>query len=165
MEALMATRRVTEPAVPEEPPAEQIQKLSRNLQELIEESEKLRVDVKAAEEQRRKENMVTMGVGALMCVFLFAVMLVAIQNNRISASNAEIAKETKRSSERLFDCTLPEGKCHKESQKRTGKAVGDIARTQLYIVECSRLFPDQRGPAFDKLFEKCVADRLTAPPK
>jgi hypothetical protein len=161
----MATRRVNEPAVPGDPTAAQIQSLARNLNELIEESERLRHDVKIAEQQRRKENIVTLGVGALMCLFLIAVLLVAIQNNLIASRTNQIAVETKRSSDQLFDCTLPTGKCFQNGQKRTGKAVGDIGRTQLYIVECSRLYPDQSGPAFDRLFEKCVTDRLKAPPK
>lgn len=142
------------PADPMVPPA--VALLRQSLNALIEESQALRTDVKANERARRRENHINMALLGLLGVFIFMVLVVAAQNNTISRS-------TKDTNARMADCTTPGGKCYDEGSARTGKAIGDIIRAEVYMAECSRLYPGEAGPEFDDKLEQCVVNKLAHP--
>lgn len=148
----MATRRSGEPA-PDA--AQSVESVRQSLKELLDESERLRVDIKANEAQRRKENYVTMAVGTLMALFMLLILVVAFQNNQIAA-------DAKATADRMADCTTAGGKCYEEGRTRTSGAIGDIIKASVYMAECSRLHPGEAGPAFDRSLEACVESRLKA---
>lgn len=137
--------------------------LRASLDSLIDESQALRTDVRAAEAQRarelarrRQENMVMSGLLGILSLLMLMMLTVAWQNNKIS-------KDVRRGAAQLADCTTPGGNCYRQGQARTGLAIDDLQNRQLYIIECSRKFPTAEyppGPRFDRLFETCVAARL-----
>jgi hypothetical protein len=139
--------------------------LRESLDSLIVESQMLRTDVRAAETQRsretarrRQENLAMFGLLGVLSLLMLLMITVAWQNN-------QLAQHVKASSDQLQDCTTPGGDCYKQGQARTGQAVQTLQRIQIYIVQCSRSLPVDRyppGPAFDKAFESCIADRLAA---
>jgi hypothetical protein len=139
--------------------------LRSSLEDLINESQALRTDVKTAEvqrareaERRRQENRVMFGLIGILSILMLLMLTVAWQNNQLSA-------DVRASSKQLSDCTTPGGKCYAEGQARTGQAVRRLQLIQLYIVQCSRELPGIEGPEFDRRFEACVERRLaTTPP-
>jgi hypothetical protein len=64
-------------------------------------------------------------------------------------------------SDRILDCTDPEGQCYRDSQARTAKAVGDINKVIVLAAACSvglenNLTVDERQIAI----QRCVIERL-----
>lgn len=138
----------------EVPPSVAMLRLS--LTALIEESKALRTDVKANEAARKRENHINMALLGLLAVFIAMVFVVAWQNNNI-------AQDTRDTNARMADCTTPGGRCYSEGSKRTGDAIGNIIRAEVYMAECTRLLPGESGPEFDKKLEQCVVDKLAHP--
>jgi hypothetical protein len=65
------------------------------------------------------------------------------------------------SSERILDCTEPDGACYKASQARTAKAVGDINRVIVLAAACSvGLDPTWTVEQRQAEIQACVIDRL-----
>lgn len=156
-------------------------RLARRLEDVVAESKALRADVAVAERQRgrelrqqaaqiqqraaesRRQRWALIIIAGLLAI----VGLVALQNRGISRDAAESAGAARTTSAQLQDCVVPTGTCYRNGQARTGRAVLDISRTQLYIVECARALPVEEyppGPKFDAAFERCVAARLALPP-
>jgi hypothetical protein len=64
-------------------------------------------------------------------------------------------------SERILDCTDPNGQCFKDSQERTAKAVGDINRVIVLAAACSAgLDPNLTVDQRQTQISECVIDRL-----
>ncbi len=130
--------------------------LKRSLTELIDESQALRVDVNAAEHARKRANAINLAMLALLGLFVFMLVGVTWQNN-------SLAHEVAKTNRTLADCLDPRGECYQQANERTGSAIQDIIRAELFMAECSRLYPGESGPAFDRKLEACVAERLAGP--
>lgn len=130
--------------------------LEAALQPLIDEAEGLRGDVHAAETARKLSARYNMGLLAAVAVGLVLVLAIGYQNNRL-------AQQVNQTNTRMADCTTPGGTCYSQGTARTGKAIGDIIRAEVYMAECARLYPGEAGPAYDKKLEACVYARLAAP--
>jgi hypothetical protein len=126
---------------------------------LTAEAASLRQAVEAANARGARKDMVLTILGVVAVALIAGLTTIAVQLNVAIGQATETSK-------RVADCTTAGGKCYAEGQKRTGAAVGDISKTQLYIVECARALPVDKyppGPTFDKLFEECVKGRLRPP--
>lgn len=127
--------------------------LSDSLASLMAESRALRTDVRTAEAARRRASHISAGVLGLLVIFIGLLLAVTWQNN-------QLAHQVNRTNKVMVDCTTPGGSCYKEGEVRTGKAIGDIIRAEVFMAECARLYPDEAGPAYDKKLEACVMERL-----
>lgn len=132
--------------------------LRRSLRDLVAESQALRTDMQAAETARvqieaardaarRRESMIMFAAIALLTAFVVAVLVVAWQNQSIGRQNNEI-------SEQIADCTNAGGGCYEEGRRRTGEAVSNIVRGNVYVHECLKVTDT------DAELEKCVAAKL-----
>ena len=66
------------------------------------------------------------------------------------------------SSERVLDCTSPEGQCFKDGQKRTASAVGDINRVVILAAACASALPGELTVDERQVeIQACVIDRLS----
>lgn len=149
--------------------------LGKSLAALLAEARGVRQDVQEDQRQRRevahtlrRAAKTGLIVAAFCAVLLVAMLAVVLYTNRTAKAAEDAARDSRDASARIADCTTAGGKCYAESQKRTGVAIQQLIRGQLYIIECSRELPiaeNPPGPAFDARFEKCVADRLADPPK
>lgn len=135
--------------------AANVAQLKQSLADLIEESQALRNDVHDAERARKKASLVSMMVLIALCVPMIMLVILVWQNNMIS-------QDVRKTNEVIVDCTTPGGKCAAQSSKRTGDAIGDIIRANIFMAECARLYPGEVGPEFDRKLEACVYGRLAA---
>lgn len=143
---------MTKPATPANVPGDA---LGPSLAALLHESRSLRTDVHAAEVARRKTALINLGVLGLLVLFVILLLTVTIQNN-------QLAKQVRVTNDRMVDCTVAGGKCYDEGTRRTGTAIADIVRADIYVAECARQRPGESGPAFDAFIETCVTDKLAA---
>lgn len=134
-------------------PAPSVATLSNSLTELLAESQALRSDVHAAESARRRVGKVILALLAVLALFVALVGVVTWQNRQL----VEKVNETNST---MADCTTPGGKCYEESAKRTGNAIGDIIRANIFMAQCARLYPGEVGPEYDRKLEACVFERL-----
>lgn len=130
--------------------------LRGSLSDLIEESKRLRVDVHGAEEARKRASRISLGVLALLCLFVLMLLAVAWQNN-------QLAHQVNETNLQLADCTTPGGKCYEEGRKRTSAVLADVIRAQIFMAQCARLYPNEAGPTYDRKLEHCVYERLATP--
>ena len=64
-------------------------------------------------------------------------------------------------SDRILDCTDPEGQCFQDSQERTAKVVGDINRVIVLAAACSvGLDADLPVNRRQILIQECIINRL-----
>lgn len=138
-----------------DPGGQTVAQLRQSLAELIGESQALRTDVQEAEKARKRSTLLTTVLLVVMAVPLVILLVLVAQTNSIS-------RQVHDTNEKIVDCTTPGGTCSQQSGRRTGEAIGDIIRAQIFMAECSRLYPGEAGPAFDQKLEKCVYDRLAA---
>jgi adenylosuccinate synthase len=124
-----------------------------SLTALIGESQALRVDVRTAEQARRKASLYNLGLLTLLVACLALLIVMGYQNTQLT-------RETKATNASIADCITPVGKCYKQSNARTGKAISDLIRSQVFVSECGRLYPGEAGPAYNVKLEACVAGRL-----
>jgi len=155
------------PPLPEQPTSGAVP-IGQSLRDLIGEAQALRIDVQESEAARRRAELaqrrfsIVLGA-ALALLTLFSVLLFVVVRQLYDTADRNRALN-----ERIADCTTAGGTCYERSGERTGAAVQQLVRSQLYIIECSRELPIAENPpgdAFDARFEKCVADRLAEPPK
>lgn len=130
--------------------------LGVSLTELIKESQALRGDVHGAEAARRRAGRVNLALLAVFAVLVAVLLAVTMQNYRLAHRIGE-------TNARMADCTTPGGRCYEESRRRTGTAIADIIRAQIFMAECSRLYPGEAGPTYDRKLEACVTERLAGP--
>jgi hypothetical protein len=102
-----------------------------------------------------------------MCVAALVLcvvgMLAAVRNTQLEGTPT--GQKLLAASDRILDCTEPDGQCFKDSQRRTAKAVGDINRVVVLAAACSvglspRLEVDERQAAI----QQCVIQRLSVKP-
>jgi cell division protein FtsB len=127
--------------------------LSASLKALIEGTQALRVDMKVAERNRRRTNMINMGLLAIVMLFVGLLVGLAWQGNRNIA-------ETRKVNEQLADCTTPGGKCYANAQAQQVRAIGALTSVSIYVSQCGRLWPGESGPDYDRKIEACVRQRL-----
>lgn len=140
------------------PPGElpHVAALKQSLTDLIGEAQALRGDVHSAEHARRKANRINLAMLALLGIFVIMLVGVTWQNN-------SLAHEVAKTNRTLADCLDPSGDCYKLGQQRTGSAIQDIIRAEIFMAECSRLYPSVSGPEYDRQLEACVFERLAGP--
>jgi hypothetical protein len=129
---------------------------ARKFDDMLALADALRTDVKVAEAARRRANHINLGALALLTVLVALLIAVTWQNNRL-------AHRVDRTNAKLADCTTPGGRCYDEGRARTGQAIDDIIRSEIFMAECSRLYPNESGPAYDRKLEACVVQRLAGP--
>ncbi len=127
--------------------------LRDNLATLVAESQALRTDVAQAEAARRRANQVNAVLLALVAVFTALMLIIGWQNNRL-ASKVNATNQT------MADCTNPGGTCYEQNRRNTQSAISDILRVSIYMAECSRLYPGEAGPTYDRKLEACIYQRL-----
>lgn len=127
--------------------------LRQSLTDLIAESQALRSDVHKAEAARKRITTISLALIASMIVPLVILLVLVAQNNSIS-------QDTHKTNELIADCTSPGGKCAQEGGRRTGEAIADIIRAEIYMAQCARVFPGLVGPEYDRKLEACVYARL-----
>lgn len=130
--------------------------LKSNLTDVIAESKALRRDVAAAEAGRKRANAANLALLAMLLILVGMGIIITWQNNNLVYT-------VNRTNSQMADCTNPGGKCYAEGTVRTAHAINDIIRAEVYIAECSRLYPGESGPAYDRKLEQCVYGRLAQP--
>lgn len=131
--------------------------LGPSLQQLLDESQRLRKDVKSAEQARRRENRIGLFIIGLLTLFVVLIGVVTWQSN-------QVVRSTQQTNDVIVDCTTPGGQCYEDGRRRTGAAVADLIRASTYVAQCARLRPNESGPEFDRFLEQCVAEKLGAGP-
>lgn len=127
------------------------------MQQLLDEAELLRKDVRAAERARRRENRIGFAVLGVLTIFIALLVAISWQNN-------QIVKQTQATNDTIVDCTTPGGACYRQSQARTAAVVADLIKASTFVSQCARLRPGESGPAFDRFLERCVAEKLANDP-
>ncbi len=152
------------------PAPQTVAELRQSLAELITESQALRTDVRKAElarrqaeEARRRTNILVSSALAVIAVLIGLVLAVGWQNNQIGKQTQAAAEQAQDTKERMADCTTPGGTCYDESRKRTGGAIADVIRAQLFMAEGARLWPGESGPGYEQKRGASVAERLAGP--
>jgi hypothetical protein len=130
--------------------------LQKSLTDLITESQELRSDVHGAERARRRAGTINLALLGVLVAFVGLLLVVTFQNNRLSHRVTE-------TNTRMADCTTPGGRCYDEGRTRSSAAIADLIRSQMFMAECARLFPDEAGAAYDAKLEACVLERLNGP--
>lgn len=90
-------------------------------------------------------------------------MLAAVRNTQLEGTPT--GQKLLKASDRILDCTEPEGTCYQDAQERTAKAVGDINRVIVLAAACSVGVPrDMTVAERQAEISSCVIDRLAAKP-
>lgn len=109
-------------------------------------------------------------VAAVVALTLSAAALTA-QIRQTQLEGTPTGKKLVAASDRILDCTdpgvggSPPGKCYKESQERTAKAVGQIGAANILAVVCALQVPN--GTPLNQALDQvtaCVARRLAQQP-
>lgn len=151
MSDILGPREDPAPVSPAASPA--VAALRSSLTDLVKESQALRGDVQRAEDARRKATVVNVGLMVLLVLFVGLLGAVSWQNHQV----IEKVEET---NSIMADCTTPSGTCYQQSNRRTGAAINDIIWASVYMAQCSRLYPGEAGPGYDRKLEACVTERL-----
>lgn len=89
--------------------------------------------------------------------------LAAVRNTQLEGTPT--GQKILAASDRILDCTDPDGQCYKDSQARTAKAVGDINRVIVLAAACSVGVPrDMTVAERQAEISSCVINRLAAKP-
>jgi hypothetical protein len=138
------------------PSPDHVLPLTDKLAALLAESQALRGDVHGAELARRRAGTINLVLLAVLAALVLSMLAVTWQTHqstrRLDETNA-----------RMADCTTPGGRCYEEGRARTGGAITDIIRSEVFMAECARLYPTESGPAYDRKLEACVMERLAGP--
>lgn len=112
---------------------------------------------------RRRLGWTVISVCAACIIFGTIGTLAAVRNTQLEGTPT--GQKLLEASNRILDCTDPEGKCYQDSQERTAKAVGDINKVVVLAAACSVGLPDGLTVAErqDEI-QSCVIDRLAAKP-
>lgn len=143
-------------AYPEDRRNPAVETLRSSLADLIAESQALRKDVKTAEDARRRATAVNLALMGLLTLFVGLLLVVGYQNN-------QVIHKVNVTNQQLADCTTPGGKCYQQGQVRTGQAISDVIRAEIFMAQCARLYPNESGDAYDRKLEACVFARLAGP--
>ncbi len=140
-------------ALPEAGEPSNVDVLYRSLTDLVAESRGLRGDVHEAERARKRTNKIWLAALGVLSLFVGMLLVITWQNNHLVA-------QVHQTNEFISDCTVADGKCYQENSRRTGEAISDIIRAEIYMAQCARLFPGDGGPGYDRRLEACVYARL-----
>lgn len=132
---------------------EAVNKLRSSLATLVAESQALRNDVAQAEQARKRATAINISVLGVVAVFTALLLAIGYQNN-------QLVKRTDETNRRVADCTTAGGRCYEQGRARTHEAIEDVLRVSVYMAECSRLYPNESGPEYDRKLESCVYQRL-----
>lgn len=75
-----------------------------------------------------------MALGAAIVTLQLYTTLSIRKDQKVNAERGESIKMT---AEQVESCTTPEGQCFKDSQRRTGEAVSNIAQLSVYASACA----------------------------
>ena len=79
---------------------------------------------------------------ALVAAFVVAALLtLSIQVRRTQLEGTPTGQRLLESSNRVLDCTSPDGECYKRSQKRTADVVTTLNLGALYAIFCTDRLP------------------------
>ena len=103
-----------------------------------------------------------------VAVFVIGIVGVLVRINTLAESvrdtqiqGTPIGQKLLASSDRILDCTDPNGQCFKDSQERTAKAVGDINKVIVLAAACSvGLDPGMTVAQRQDEIQNCVIERL-----
>lgn len=105
-----------------------------------------------------------------VCVAAFLLAVVAViastrqtldQVRSTQIEGTPTGQKLLKASDRILDCTDPNGQCYRDSQARTAQAVGDINRVIVLAAACSvGLDPDVSVKARQIAIQGCVIQRL-----
>lgn len=119
---------------------------------------------------RKRAAWVVIYICAASLVFavvgMFASSLQTLQAVRdTQIEGTPTGKKLLAASDRILDCTDPEGECFQDSQERTAKAVGDINRVVVLAAACSVGLDESLTVAErQEEISACVIDRLASKP-
>lgn len=130
-----------------------LEAMRNHLAAVIAESQALRSEVKTAEAGRRRSTTIGLALMALLVALMVMAVIVTWQNNKV-------VREVDETNSRVADCTTPGGSCYQQANTRTGQAIADIIRAEIYMAECARLYPGAGGKQYDERLEACVYGRL-----
>ncbi len=130
--------------------------LRQSLADLVAESKNLRGDVAKDAAERRRANRLNLAFLAVITGFVLGSVILVWQNNHLSHQVNDLTQQ-------MADCTTPGGNCYTKANERTGSAIADIVRAEIYMAQCARLFPGESGPSYDTKLEACVYERLADP--
>lgn len=81
-------------------------------------------------------------------------------NSPVILRLGEILEEVQRGTDRIIDCTDPEGTCYAEGQKRTSEVVGSLNEVTVVASACAAGFADLAMPARVTATRACVDEIL-----
>lgn len=131
--------------------------LAQHVRALSDNVEALRYGIRDSEVARRRESRTNRTILAMLAIFVVGSFIVGA----LAYSAAQDSRDTNR---RIADCTTLGGKCNTEANQRTGGYIANITRGQIAVGECSRLYPNESGPAYDAKLRACVYDRIADDP-
>lgn len=112
---------------------------------------------------RKRGLWVVIYVCVAVLVLSVVGMLAAVRNTQLEGT--PVGQKLLEASDRILDCTDPQGECYQNSQERTAKAVGDINKVVVLAAACSVGLPDGLTVAERQdAIQSCVIDRLAAKP-
>lgn len=116
------------------------------LQALVEESQRLRADMREAEHRQRYRFRWMQIFSALVVAGVAVLSTLVLQNQQISAQ--------------IRNCTNQGGSCWEESRQRSKNNELAILNTTIFVAECLQLFPEQ--PTQQERLEECVRQEMAA---
>lgn len=98
-------------------------------------------------------------IGLVIGILKFVALTQAVRDTQIEGTPT--GKKLVAASDRILDCTTPEGQCFKDSQQRTAQAVADVNRVVIIAAACSAgLPPGMTVEERQDEIQACVIDRL-----
>lgn len=112
---------------------------------------------------RKRALWVVIYVCVASLVLALIGLLAAVRNTQLEGTPT--GQKILAASDRILDCTEPDGQCYQDAQERTAKAVGDINRVIVLAAACSVGLPEKFTVAERQdAIQSCVIDRLAAKP-
>ena len=118
------------------------------------------VEARAVAAEQRRQNRITVALLAIVAILVIGLMTIGVQNRARSSQNAQILRQTARTSAQIADCTTAGGTCYRQGGQRTSDAALMIIRAMIYQNSCAKV------TGTDAEVEQCVLRKLrrSAPP-
>lgn len=128
--------------------------LTETLNNLGDAARALTDEVRADRRARRHRDRRMMALLVVLALLVVALAALGLMNRRTNEQNAELVRQIK-------DCTTAGGACYERGQARTGSAVAQVVRAQVFIDLCGR------DPGNDTAAEMqaCVAELAATAPR
>lgn len=118
----------------------------KTLRDLVDKLDQIEHDYKDSADKHARRQKYVIGIGVVVAMLIGGLLFVAVQ-----------AKYT---ADRIASCTTAGYSCY-EQNKKTGNELSKlIIYGGTYAIECARMFPDEKGDAFNAKLEACVNERL-----